>query len=399
MDFIAAAFVGLRLGYAVVFANPDWADREWQVLGKQLDRVIVFGDAPVAIKKKTVPQDPAHHLSPGLYIATGGSSGRLRFAHHTLTGLQSHVRAFCEFFGWEKVNSLCVLPLYHVSGWMQVMRTSMTGGAFQIVDKGLVAEAIQRLDFSIPWGLSLVPTQLCRLLDEPSLKKPLSRLQAVFLGGSAIPVSLVKQAVTARIRVWLTYGMTETASMVAAVAGAELSVVSDSADGKTGPSELVLKSSPTAHLLPHTRAKLDEGGRLWLQCASQCNGYWPQGEWVVENGWMRTDDRAEISANGRLRILGRVDDLIISGGEKVDAREVEAVILSYPGVDDCYVYGVPDPEWGQRVCAMVSGSSESVDQEELQDFLKAQLAPYKVPKSVTWMSSLPRNEVGKVLSS
>jgi O-succinylbenzoic acid--CoA ligase len=378
LDFIASVFVGLRQGYSVFLGNIDWGEKEWAMLERQLGSFVVLCEAPQVITNRHSTGE--NHLASGLYIATGGSSGRLKFAHHTFGGLKAHVTAFCEFFKWDKVNCLCTLPLYHVSGWMQVMRSGMTGGSFKIVKTGDGISALDGLDTAVgDWCLSLVPTQLKRMLADPGAVDYLSRLRAVFLGGAAVPGELVQQALRLRIPIWLTYGMTETASMVAAVAGVH------SKD-----------SIPTARLFPHTQAKL-EGDRLWLRCASQSKGYWPQGELITEQGWMRTDDRAELSADGGLRILGRVDDVIISGGEKIDPREVESVILAYSGVDDCFVYGVPDQEWGQRVCAKVSGFGGSNNSQGLQQHLKSQLSPYKIPKEIQWLTCLPRNKAGKLL--
>jgi malonyl-CoA/methylmalonyl-CoA synthetase len=117
----------------------------------------------------------------------------------------------------------------------------------------------------------------------------------------------------------------------------------------------------------------------------------------AEEGWFKTGDQA-IVEDGAYRILGRRSvDILKSGGEKISALEIEDVLRSHPGVRDCAVVGVPDPAWGDRVCAAVVPSGEGdVAIDELRGFAKERLAPYKVPKDFLWVEDLPRNAMGKV---
>ena len=127
--------------------------------------------------------------------------------------------------------------------------------------------------------------------------------------------------------------------------------------------------------------------------------YWRRPEATEEaftlGGWFRTGDRA-VAEDGAYRILGRESvDILKTGGEKVSALEIEDVIRTYPSVVDCAVVGVPDEEWGERVCAAVV-SAVSVDADALRAFARERLAPYKVPKEVRVVADLPRNAMGKV---
>ena len=113
-------------------------------------------------------------------------------------------------------------------------------------------------------------------------------------------------------------------------------------------------------------------------------------------GWFRTGDQAVVDG-GAYRILGRRSvDILKSGGEKISALEIEDVLRSHPGVRDCAVVGVPDPAWGDRVCAAVVAAEPTVTAEELRGFAKERLAPYKVPKDFLLVDDLPRNAMGKV---
>jgi fatty-acyl-CoA synthase len=118
---------------------------------------------------------------------------------------------------------------------------------------------------------------------------------------------------------------------------------------------------------------------------------------AFRDGWFRTGDVGSIDAAGLLRIEGRRDDMIITGGENVSPAEVEQVLLAHPGVADAAVYGRPDPVWGQRVCACVvpSGAVPPAE-EELERHCRAALAGYKVPRRWRIVAEIPRNAAGKV---
>ena len=117
----------------------------------------------------------------------------------------------------------------------------------------------------------------------------------------------------------------------------------------------------------------------------------------TKDGWFRTGDRAVVD-DGSYRILGRSSvDIIKTGGEKISALEIEDVLRSAPGVEDCAVVGVADPEWGERVCAAVVPTGPDAPTEaSVQAYAKARLAPYKVPKDIVFVGELPRNAMGKV---
>lgn len=378
--YIAGVMAGLRVDAAVFLVNPNWGLSEWQWLLGCCGKGEVIGQKPpVGLIMNTSAHEP---IASGVYLATGGSSGRLRFARHTLQTLSAHVEAFQTFFNLPTVNSLCALPLYHVSGWMQVMRSGLSRGKLAFYDKETLMRSIAQLGAGNGgWFedacLSLVPTQLQRLLQVPECVAGLRKLRAVFLGGSAPQAEWVERAVEEGIPLWLTYGMTETAAMVAAVSAAEKNLA--------------------APLLPHTDFRIDAHQRLWLRCKSLCQGYFPDVEpFIVEEGWFRTDDLAETVEGSKLKIIGRADKIIVTGGEKVNPAEVETAILSFPGVQDCHVYGCADPEWGQRVCALVSSETGADETELLLAHLRSRLAPHKLPKGIRWVVQLPRNEAGKV---
>jgi malonyl-CoA/methylmalonyl-CoA synthetase len=144
-----------------------------------------------------------------------------------------------------------------------------------------------------------------------------------------------------------------------------------------------------------------EPGLIQVRGATVFNEYWRQPKETeaafTTDGWFITGDQAVVEA-GAYRILGRSSvDILKTGGEKISALEIEGVMLTHPGVRECAVVGVPDVDWGDRICAaIVSEDKDHLSADELRAFAKKRLAPYKVPKEILIVPELPRNTMGKV---
>ena len=209
--------------------------------------------------------------------------------------------------------------------------------------------------------VSLVPTMLARLLDA-GLDSPPS-LRWALLGGGPIAPALLQRAQTAGVPVAPTYGMTEACSQIATF-GYPLPGV-----------ELV------------TRA-----GEIWVRGPIVSAGA------ADPDGWLHTGDLGDFDERGRLRIIGRASDTIVSGGENVAPAEVEAVLLDHPDVADAGVFARPDDDWGEIVVAkVVRRTGTSATPEELRAFCAARIARYKAPKSIELVAELPRSGSGKLL--
>jgi malonyl-CoA/methylmalonyl-CoA synthetase len=145
-----------------------------------------------------------------------------------------------------------------------------------------------------------------------------------------------------------------------------------------------------------------KSGQIQIRGPAVFERYWQRPDESADaftaDGWFRTGDQAVVES-GAWRILGRSSvDILKTGGEKISALEIEDVLRSHPGVVDCAVVGVPDADWGDRVCAaVVAAQSGDVAPEQLRGFAKGRLAPYKVPKDVLLVDALPRNAMGKVM--
>lgn len=309
-----------------------------------------------------------------LGVATGGSSGGLRLARHDEHTIGAAVRGFCAHFGVSRVNAVGVLPPHHVSGLMAAARCAATGGRL-VAWTWKQLEAGERPVLAVgDWFLSLVPTQLQRVLEVPATVAWLRDFHTIFIGGGPVWPELMERAAQARVPVAFSYGMTETAAMIAAQTAAEFAA-GDRSSGR---------------VMPHAQVVIDVAtGRIRVAGESVFRGYFggePAGRSFL------TDDLGAWDAQGRLHILGRHDGVIITGGKKVHPAEVEAALRATGQFDDVAVIGLPDKEWGERVVAC-HPAGKAVDPERIP--LDA-LAVYQRPKQFIAVRDWPRNAQGKI---
>ena len=260
---------------------------------------------------------------------------------------------------------LCPMPLAHVGGLSILIRSviyATTAVLHDRFDTEAVLAELMNPDRRITM-VSLVPTMLARLLDA-GLERP-PTLRWALLGGAPLPAALLERALAAGVPVAPTYGMTEGCSQLCTfgfpLPGVELTL--------SGPEQEICVRGPM--VAPGS---------------------------VAEDGWLHTGDLGRIDERGRLEVVGRRSETIITGGENVAPQEVEAVLAAHPGVADAAVIGRPDPEWGQALVALVvRGNGAPVDSDEIQAHCRGRLAGFKVPKDVEFVDSLPRTNSGKLL--
>jgi O-succinylbenzoic acid--CoA ligase len=314
-----------------------------------------------------------------LCIPTGGSSGAIKLARHDEGTLAAAVNGFCAHFGVTKVNAVGVLPLHHVSGFMAWMRTVLTGGSYVAANwKALEAGGRPALPAGGgDWFLSLVPTQLQRLLGDLEAEEWLRGFKAVFVGGAPAWPALIAAGRAARLPLAFSYGMTETAAMVTALR----------------PEEFLAGGEGCGTALPHAKVALGREGRVVVESASLFYGYWPE---TREDGAWATEDLGRFDGRGSLHVPGRRDALIITGGEKVDPAEVERVLRGTGQFADVAVIGVPDATWGETVVACYPAEFAPHDLAAVGRVLGSHLAAFKHPKRYVAVARWPRNAQGKV---
>jgi o-succinylbenzoate---CoA ligase len=341
--FILEFCTAISLEIPIFFADPRWGQLERQ----QLTDLIATG----------IP------ASGQIMIPTGGTSGQLKLAMHSVTTLSAAVQGFQEFYGVTEINSHCLLPLHHVSGLMQLWRSMLTNGQFTTSSESPTPKSF----------ISLVPTQLQRWL--PDRADWLRSFQTVIIGGAPAAVSLLAQARTAKIPLSPSYGATETAAMVAALP----------------PADFLAGASGCGQSLPHAQIQIQSTGRIEVASRSLMLGYYPEPR-TPEKYWL-TDDLGEFDQQGNLHILGRASQKIISGGEKIFPDQVAAAILATGLVQDICVFGIPDLDWGEKVVACYVGN---VDLPILQSAVADRLSPFKRPKTWLAVAEIPRNAQGKI---
>ena len=360
-EVFMAAFARAVAGSGPVFV----ADRAWS--GRQraaLDDLVRAGGE-------------ADGGAPGrgwLMIPSGGTGGAVKFARHDGETVAAAVDGFCGHFGLARVNAVGVLPLHHVSGLMAWMRCALTGGIYRPWGWGDLKEGRRpELAADETWVLSLVPTQLQRLLERPEAVAWLRRFEIIFVGGGAVWPELVEAAVRAELPLSLGYGMTETAAMVTALR----------------PGEFLAGERSSGTALPHARVTVNADGVVEVAGASVCRGYYPAWSGARE---FRTEDLGVLDAGGRLTVLGRRDAIINTGGEKVRPEEVEQALRASGEFSDVAVVGVPDAAWGQAVVACYPAGGRVPD---LTRAMAALAGPMK-PKRFVAIADWPRNAQGKL---
>lgn len=305
-------------------------------------------------------------------ILTSGSTGEpraigLTYGNHLFSAMAS---AFNLGLNPDD-RWLCVLPMSHISGLSILMRSVIYGTGMVLQDR-FSPEAVDRaLASDGVTVISLVSTQLLRLLDAGV---DLSRARAILVGGGPVPPSVLDRALAAGAPVLQTYGMTETCAQVTTLT----------------PDDAARKSGSAGRPLLTSHLRINDGEIL-------VQGPTVSSEALDPDGWFHTGDLGRIDEEGFLYVEGRIDDMIISGGENVHPVEIEDVLLRHPAVAEAAAVGRPDPEWQQVVTAVVVLRDGAVPADgELERFCRRLLAPWKAPRRIEVVDSLPRTASGKI---
>jgi O-succinylbenzoic acid--CoA ligase len=305
-------------------------------------------------------------------MLTSGTTGRPRAVDLTYGNFLFSAMGSAYNIGVDPSDRwLCCLPLSHVGGLSIVMRSVIYGTTAVLLSGFDVEEVSEALTAGGITLLSLVPTQLIRLLDAGA---DLWQPRAILIGGGPVPEDALRDAIARGATVVQTYGMTETCSQVTTLAP-------EFAESKLG-------SAGRPLLTSHVRIERDE---ILVQGPTVSRSA------LDADGWLHTGDTGYIDDEGFLYVTGRRGEVIVSGGENVMPAEVEDVLLSHPAVADAAVVGRPDPEWQEAVHALVViAEGEESDAEELRDHCAASLSRFKVPKTVEFVERLPRTASGKL---
>ncbi len=298
-------------------------------------------------------------------VFTSGSSGAAKaVAHSGENHLASAAGLLAKFSFQQEDSWLLSLPLFHVSGLAIVWRWLAVGARLVLPENKPLLNQLSEVTHA-----SLVPTQLQRFLTELTSASTQNKLKRVLLGGAVIPVALTDRAKQANIECWLGYGMTETASTVSA--------------------KLADSSAGVGQVLPNRQLRLQDK-QIMVQGSVLGLGYYQRGRlrpMIDSSGWLATGDLGAFVDN-ELFILGRQDNMFISGGENIHPEQVERILLSHPAISQALVFPCADAEFGQRPVAVIE-STVTFEQTELCDFLQEKLAKFMLPVHYYYLPSAP----------
>ncbi|GAA1928651.1 AMP-binding protein [Nocardioides hwasunensis] len=305
--------------------------------------------------------DPDH-----LLIETSGSTGRPKGVVLPRRAVLASVEASARRLG-ATGRWMLALPSSYVAG-VQVIVRSLVAGHEPVVVDGLDLRRAMADDADVPTFVSLVPTQLHRIVGDPDQLAALARCHTVLVGGGGLDPSLRRRAEEAGVRVVATYGSSETAGGCVydglPLDGVGITIA---ADGR------VRIGGPT--LFSH----YDDDPELTAQ--------------TLVDGWFLTSDAGRLDEDGRLQVLGRLDDVVISGGVKIPLAVVARRLREHRGVEQAEVFGVPDREWGQRLVAVLVGHAHDA---ELRDWISLEHPRSWAPREFRRVDSLPLLPNGKV---
>jgi long-chain acyl-CoA synthetase len=296
----------------------------------------------------------------------------------------------------EKDRALLFLPLNHIFGQMHIMNaTILSAGCIEMIPAFDMERVLGLMSGGRVTKLFAVPTLYVRFLTEKRLKEKMGSVRYCFSAAASMAEEVVRQwKERTGLSIYESYGMTEAAPMVTynhyyrhvigsvgtAVPGVEIQIRDES--GK--------------------EVEAGEKGEICIRGRNIMKGYLanPEGTeaafWHGE--WFRSGDVGLFDDHGYLYIVDRIKDMIITGGENVYPREVEEVLYTRPEVQECAVIGLPDPEWGERVTALIIPQpGKTIDTEDLTRFLKSRLSPFKVPKEYHIVDDFPKSPAGKIL--
>lgn len=377
------------LGALVLPLNPRLSEQEIHNVLLESGASHLISDRPVFSQRvHSIPWCPPESLEghdsdwvlpaleqPVTLIRTSGSSGRPKLAmhawgNHYYSALGSAVNIDLN----DTDRWLLSLPLYHVGGIAILVRTLLAEATLCIpTPEQKLPEALVQF---CPTHLSLVPTQLNRLLQNRDNDANLLNCAAILLGGSALPTDLIGRAYALGLSVFSSYGSTEMSSQITA----------------SPPNSQLDELFTAGYVLPHRELRVTAEGEIEVRGKTLFMGYFGFSKLEQarnSDGWFATRDRGTWSGSKGLTILGRMDHMFISGGENIQPEEIESLLLAFPGVIQALVVPISDAEYGQRPLAFVEGDSWT--ENALKHHLQASLPGFKIPD---YILAWPAENVG-----
>jgi fatty-acyl-CoA synthase len=414
------AYVLRQSGCRMLVAAPTFKTSDYVALVEEvrdtlteLERVVFFdtaswdellaageGVSADALAERAAQLDFSDPINIQYTSGTTGFPKGATLSHHNILNNGFFVGEGC---GLTQDDLICVpVPYYHCFGMVMGNLAATSHGACVVLpadsfEPGAVLDAVQAERCTVLYG---VPTMFIAELDHPDFEAyDLGSLRTGIMAGSPCPIEVMKKVIERMhmSEVTICYGMTET-SPVSTQTGADDDLEHRTATvGRVHPHVEIRVADPaTGRTLPR-----GEPGEFQTRGYNVMLGYWEEPERTAEAidsaRWMHTGDQAVMTDDGYAKIVGRIKDMIIRGGENVYPREIEEFLYTHPDIADVQVVGVPDDRFGEEICAwVIPREGTTIDPDEVREFCTGRIAHYKIPRYVRETTAFPMTVTGKI---
>lgn len=353
------------------------------------------GDAPADADPESI----------AVLLYTSGTTGEPKAAVLRHSNLASYILSTIDLAAADEDEAALVsVPPYHIAGVSAVLSSGYAGRRIVYLESFDPQQWVAAVERHRITHTMVVPTMLGRILDEiESSGSALKSLRSLSYGGGPMPLAVISRAMALLPHVGFVnaYGLTETSSTIAVLGPDDHRAAAASEDpvvrrrltsvGRPLPSIELTIRDPDGNEVGR-----NEKGEIWV-AGPQVSGEY-LGRDGGESAWFNTRDAGELDDEGYLYVHGRLDDVIVRGGENLSPGEIESVLVEHPAVEQAAVVGIPDVEWGERVvAAVVAKPGAEVTEDELRDYVRTRLRSTRTPERIEFRDELPTNETGKLL--
>lgn len=393
-----------RQAPAVLICDPGTEDRFTGIEGIDVLTTEQF-EATIAGVEPAEPDWGTEDDDVAVLLHTSGTTGDPKIAILRQKHLTSYVLGSIEFMGaGEDEATLVSVPPYHIAGIAAMITSGFSGRRIVQLPSFEPAEWVRLVRENSVTHAMVVPTMLGRILDEIEDGLGLPSIQHLSYGGGRMPLPVIERAMTMlpHVNFVNAYGLTETSSSISVLLPQDHRDAWTSDDpmvrrrlgsvGQPLPTVEISIRGPLGEELP-----VGEKGEIWVR-GDQVSGEYASKRATNKEGWFPTNDAGLFDEGGFLFIEGRIDDVIVRGGENLSPGEIEDVLLQHPAVKEAAVIGIPSDEWGEAVAAfVVLHDGQSMSAQEVSDWIVKHLRSSRKPEHVEFRDELPYNETGKLL--
>ncbi len=393
----------LRTAPSVAVVDDDMIKRLGECEGVKIVPRSAF-EAACADERDGEPEF-GHDHDIAVLLFTSGTTGDPKAAILRHANLTSYVISTVEFLGADEDDAALVsVPPYHIAGISAIL-TNTYGGRRIVHIEAFTPESW--VDVAVQEGIThamVVPTMLGRILDVlEARKETLPKLKALSYGGGRMPQVVIERAMKLMPHLDFVnaYGLTETSSTIAMLSPDDHRIAMASTDekvrrrlgsvGRPLPSLELEIRDPDGKVVPP-----GVSGEIYVR-GEQVSGEYKHKKVTDSEGWFATNDGGWMDDEGYLFIEGRLDDVIVRGGENISPGEIEDVLREHPAISDVAVLGVPDDDWGEKIACAIVARGAAPTTTELAEFVRTRLKSTKTPDVWEFRDALPYNETGKLL--